>query len=82
MDEATSNRWAGKSAKYILADVLHQLRAPIHTVVGSLTVLKTVDQLTVEQTQQMIDLGLNSARRAKDVIDAISRYMSEEQDTK
>ena len=79
MDERVVNRWAGKSAEDILAEVLHQLRAPIHTAVGSLNVLQSADavQLSAEQIQQVIDLGLRSALRAKEVIDAISLYIAE-----
>ena len=79
MNESAINNWTGKSAEEILAQVLHQLRTPIHAVVGSLEVLKTVDQLSAEQTRQMIELGLTNALRAKDVIDAISLYMAERQ---
>ena len=79
MNETSLNRWSGKSAEDVLAEALHQLRAPIHTAVGSLNVLRSAEavQLSPEQTQQMIDLGLRSALRAKDVIDAISQYLAE-----
>ena len=81
MDEPAANRWSGKSAEYILAEVLHQLRAPVHTTVGALTVLKSADAvpLSAEQTQQMIDLGLQSALRVKDVIDSVSLFIAEKQ---
>jgi hypothetical protein len=81
MDEPTINSWKGKSAEEVLAEVLHQLRAPVHTTVGCLNVLKSADEvpLSAEQTQQMIDLGLQSALRVKDVIDSISLYMAEKQ---
>ena len=81
MDETAANRWFGKSAEYILAEVLHQLRAPVHATVGALTVLKSADAapLSAEQTQQIIDLGLQSVLRVKDVIDAVSLYMAEKQ---
>ena len=81
MDEPAANRWSGKSAEYILAEVLHQLRALTHTTVGAWTVLNSADAvpLSAEQTQQMIDLGVQSALRVKDVIDSISLYMAEKQ---
>jgi hypothetical protein len=79
MDEPAVDRWTGKLAEDILAEALHQLRNPIYTAVGALNVLKSVEGLSVEQTQQMIDLGLGAASRAQDVIDAISRYMAEKQ---
>jgi hypothetical protein len=81
MDEPTVNPWAGKSAEYILAEVLHQLRAPVHTTIGALTVLKSADAvaLSTEQTQQMIELGLRSALHMKNTIDSISLYLAEQQ---
>ena len=79
MNEPAINRWVGKSAEDILAEFLHQLRAPIYTVAGSLSVLKSEDQLSPEQVQQMIDLALSSALRARDVINSLDQYMSEKQ---
>ena len=79
MNEPAINRWVGKSAEDVLAEALHQLRAPIHTLTGSLGVLKSFDKLSVEQVQQMIDLALQSALHARDVINSLDRYMSEKQ---
>jgi hypothetical protein len=80
MDGPTANRWAGKPAEEVLGEAVHQLRAPIHAAVGSLSMLKLLDQLSAKQTQEMIQLALDSALRAKEVIDAISLYTTERQD--
>jgi signal transduction histidine kinase len=80
MDETAANHWVGKSAEDILAELVHHLRAPLHAAAGSLNVLKSVEGLSAEQTQQVIDLGLRSALRAQEVIDAISQYMAEKQE--
>jgi signal transduction histidine kinase len=79
MNEPAINRWVGKSAEDVLAESLHQLRAPIHTLTGSLSVLKSFDKLSAEQVQQMIDLALQSALHARDVINSLDQYMSEKQ---
>lgn len=78
MDEFV-NSWVGKSAEDVLGEVLHYLRAPVATALGSLNVLKSVDGLSAEQTQQVIELGWSGASRAQDVVDAISQYMAEKQ---
>jgi signal transduction histidine kinase len=75
MDELAVNRWGGKSADEILAELLHQLRTPLHAAVGSLSVLKSADQLSPEQTQQMIDMALRSALYARDIINSLSQHM-------
>jgi hypothetical protein len=77
MNESALNRWTGRSAEDILAECLHQLRAPIHSIVGSLTMLKSANQLSDEQIRQMMDLALSSALRARDVIASLDQYMSE-----
>lgn len=77
MDEPAANHWTGKSTKHVLTKSLHQLRAPINTLMGSLHVLKSADQLSPEQTQQMMDLAWQSAVRMQEVIDAMSQYVFE-----
>jgi signal transduction histidine kinase len=79
MDETAANHWVGKSAEDILAELVHHLRAPLHAAAGSLRVLKSAEQLSPEQTQQMIDLALRSALYARDVINSISQYRLENQ---
>jgi len=77
MNESTTNHWTGKSTEFVLTESLHQLRAPIHTLIGSLTVIRSVDSLSPEQAQQMLDLAWQSAVRMKDVIDAMSLYVND-----
>ena len=77
MDERVTNPWSGKSAEDVMVELLHQLRAPIHTVAGALSMLKSSDQLSPEQKQQVIDLALNSALRAQAVVNSISQYWAE-----
>ncbi len=77
MDKPDINRWIGKSAEDVLTNSLHQLRAPINTLMGSLHVLKSADQFSPEQTQQMMDLAWQSAVRMQEIIDAMSQYVSE-----
>ena len=78
MSESAANQRSGKSAEDILAEFLHHLRNPIYVAAGSLTVLKSEDQLSPEQVQQMIDLAFRSAVRARDVVESLSQYLFEQ----
>ena len=77
MDEPIANRWTGKSTELALTESLHYLRNPVYTLVGSLSVLRSVNQLSPEQTQQMLDLAWQSATRMQEVIEAMSQYVAE-----
>jgi len=79
MHESAVNPWAGKSAEDILAELVHQLRAPLHAAAGSLSVLKSANELSPEQNQQMIDLALRCALYARDIVNSISQHMFENQ---
>lgn len=77
MSESAIYRWSGKSAEDLLAEFLHHIRNPIYVAAGSLRVLKSEDQLSPEQIQQMIDLAFRSTARAREVIESLSQYLSE-----
>jgi len=75
MDKPVVNRWAGKSAEDVLTESFHELRNPIVSVAGYLDVLNSVD-LSEEQAQKFIDLALQSAFVAKDIVDSVYQYLN------
>jgi len=77
MDKPDMNRWVGKSTEYVLSRSFHELRGPIYNMAGYLNVLKSAD-LTVEQAQHFIDLTLNYALNAKQVVESIYQYMNDQ----
>ena len=77
MDKPDMNRWVGKSTEYVLSRSFHELRGPIYNMAGYLNVLKSAD-LTVEQAQHFIDLTLNYALNAKQVVESVYQYMNDQ----
>ena len=77
MDKPDMNRWVGKSTEYVLSRSFHELRGPIYNMAGYLNVLKSAD-LTVEQAQHFIDLALNLALNAKEVVESVYQYMNDQ----
>lgn len=79
MDEPGLNHWSGKSTEDISAESFHEIREQISPAVGYLSILKSADQLSLstEQIQQYIDLSLNYALRAQEIVNSIYQYMDE-----
>jgi len=79
MNELSLNRWSGKSTEDVLAESFHEIREQISPAVGYLSILKSANQLSLsaEQTQQYIDLALNYALRAQDIVNSVYQYMDE-----
>ena len=73
------NLWIGKSADDVLAEAFHEIRDPIYNAVGHLSVLKSVE-LPAEEAQQYINLVLNQALYAKEIIESVYQYMNEKRE--
>ena len=77
MDETTPNRWAGKSAEDVLAESFHEIRNPIVLLNGYLGLLKSTD-LSKEDTQRFLDMALDCATKANEIVDSVYHYIGEE----
>jgi len=81
MDKPDINHWTGKSTEHVLSVSFHELRGPIYNMTGYLNVLKSMD-LSAEQAQHFIDLALNYALQAKEVVDSVYQYMNDQRTDK
>ena len=76
MEEFDKNRWSGKSTDEVLTRSFHEIRNPIVKLNGYLGVLKSVN-LSKEETQRFIDLALDCAISANDIVDSVYQYIKE-----
>ena len=79
MNKPGLNRWSGKSTEDVLAESFHEIREQMSPAVGYLSILKSANQLSLsaEQIQQYIDLTLNYALRAQEIVNSVHQYMNE-----
>ena len=75
MDTSDINRWSGKSAEAVLAESFREIRNPIILIAGYLNVLKSTD-VSEEQARHFLDLALNYALSANDIVDSVYKYMN------
>ena len=76
MDKSDSNRWAGKSADYVLTKAFHEIRNPVVSMAGYLNVLKSMD-LSDERARHFIEDALNSALSVNDIVESVYQYINE-----
>jgi len=77
MDKMDVNRWSGKSAEDVLAESFHEIRNPIILIAGYLNVLKSTE-VSDEYARHFLDLALNYALSANDIVDSVYQYMNEQ----
>ena len=76
MDKQDTNRWAGKSADYVLTKSFHEIRNPVVSMGGYLNVLKSMD-LSDERAHHFIDAALSCALSTKDIVESVYQYINE-----
>lgn len=73
--ESDINRWDGKSTEDVFAESFHELRVSINSIRGYLDLFQTLDW-PVEQKQKFIDLALDYAISARDVMRSVEEHMN------
>ncbi len=73
--EAEANRWNGMSMEDIFAESFHDLRVSVNSIRGYLDLFQTLDW-TAEEKQKFIDLALDYAISALDVIRSVDQHMN------
>lgn len=64
------------------ANVAHELKTPLATIITSAQVLKLSDQITLEEYRENLDITLQSARRLSDVVEGLLMlYRSERENS-
>jgi len=76
MDKQDTNRWAGKSADYVLTKSFHEIRDPIYLMGGYLNILNSME-LTTEEQKQYTELALKYALQAKEIVESVYQYINE-----
>lgn len=77
MAEPVTNRWSGKSAEEVLSESFHEIRNPIILLAGYLGVLKS-GEMTDEQTRHILEVALRCSQSAKDIVESVYQYMTEQ----